>query len=110
MNNAYAVVFKIENGYIVTEVVGDRTIYLKDFSLDALINSTLPVDHEAMLAEIVFKTPADKKIHAIKDVRNYCIDKNYDKYCGLKDAKDYVERIRTDWYRSTPSGPLSVTG
>jgi ribosomal protein L7/L12 len=38
------------------------------------------------------------KINAIKAVRDYCIKVNYDKYIGLKDAKDHVEYVRGDWY------------
>jgi hypothetical protein len=94
---AIAVVFKIDNGFLVVEEGTHSTIYLKDFSFEAL-TANPPVDHERVLREIVFAIPNNNKILAIKSVRDYCINKNYDAYRGLKDAKDYVERIRTDWY------------
>jgi len=94
---AIAVVFQIDNGYLLVEEDTHRTLYLKDFSFEAL-TANPPVDHERVLRELVFSLPNNNKIFAIKTVRDYCINKNYDKYRGLKDAKDYVEQIRGDWY------------
>lgn len=94
---AIAVVFQIDNGYLIVEEDTHRTLYLKDFSFEAL-TADPPVDHERVLRELVFAIPESQKIAAIKAVRDYCITKNYDAYSFLKDAKDYVERIRTDWY------------
>ena len=101
---ALAVVFQIDNGYLVVEEDTHRTLYLKDFSLEALM-ADLPVNHEAVLRELVFALPNNNKIMAIKTVRDYCINKNYDAYRGLRDAKDYVERIRTDWYYNPSYSP-----
>lgn len=94
---AIAVVFKIDNGYLVVEEDTHRTVFLKEFSLAALVADP-PVDHEAALRTLVMAEDADRKITAIKAVRDYCIKNNVNWYVGLKDAKDYVERIRTDWY------------
>lgn len=100
---AIAVVFQIDNGFIFVEEDTHRTIYVKDFSLDTLPDA--PVNHEAVLRTLVMSHDSDRKLTAIKLVRDYCIDKNYDAYRGLRDAKDYVERIRTDWYYG-PSFPV----
>lgn len=94
---ALAVVFQIDNGYLLVEEDTHRTLYLKDFSFEAL-TANPPVDHERVLREIVFALPNNNKITAIKAVRDYCIKMDYYAYRGLKDAKDYVERIRGDWY------------
>jgi len=108
--NPVAVIFKINNGYLVTTVDGDQgeAVYLKEFSLALLAAAPPMVDHEAALRVLVFEQDGNAKITAIKAVRDYCINKNYDKYRGLKDAKDYVERIRTDWYYGSndPYHPL----
>jgi hypothetical protein len=99
-----ATVSQIENGYLVTEYSTGRSLYLKDFSIEALMTD-LPVNHEAVLRTLVLGLPNNNKIMAIKTVRDYCINNNYDAYCGLRDAKDYVERIRTDWYYNPSYSP-----
>jgi ribosomal protein L7/L12 len=92
-----AVVFQIDNGYLVVEEDTHRSVYLKDFSLNALMSDP-PVDHEVEIARLVSTFPSNNKITAIKATRDYCIKNNYDAYRGLKDAKDHVERLRRDWY------------
>jgi len=99
---ALAVVFKIDNGYLVVEEDTHRTLYLKDFSFEALLADP-PVDHERVLREMVYVLPNINKFIAIKSVRDYCIKNNYDAYSGLRDAKDYVERIRTTWRSGSSS-------
>ena len=95
--NPVAVVFKIDNGYLVVDEAANRSVYVKEFSLDSLVANP-PVDHEAVLKTLVFNASSNQKITAIKAVRDYCIKNNVNWYVGLKDAKDYVERIRDDWY------------
>ena len=94
-----ATVSQIENGFLVTEYETGRTFYLKEFTMD-LLQTVAPkmVDHEAAIRVIIFGTDGNAKIQAIKAVRDYCINNNYDKYRGLRDAKDYVEAVRNDWY------------
>ena len=94
-----ATVSVIENGFLVTEYETGRTFYMKEFTMD-LLRDVAPkmVDHEAAIRVIIFKQDGNQKIQAIKAVRDYCINNNYDKYRGLKDAKDHVEAVRDDWY------------
>jgi len=101
--NPVAVVFQISNGYLLVETDGDRATYLgEDFDISR-INVT--PNHEAALKTLVFNAPSNNKISAIKAVRDYCIKNNVNWYVGLKDAKDYVERVRTDWYCGSWSDP-----
>lgn len=91
-----AVIFQIDNGYLITEVddngtTSGRTVFTKDFLLDSLFEP----NHEAALRSIVLGFPeVSGKIPAIKAVREYCSQHNYPKYSGLMDAKVYVESVR----------------
>jgi len=59
---ALAVVFKIDNGYIVVEEDTHRTVYLKDFNLDSM--AVLSVDHEKALRALVEKVRPVYRINA----------------------------------------------
>jgi len=92
-----ATVSQIENGFLVTEYSTGRSWFLKEFEIEAM--TIQPVSHETVLRNKVMDMDAEgNKIPAIKMVRDYCINNNYDKYRGLKDAKDFVESLRNDWY------------
>lgn len=95
MSEFTATVREIANGYIVT--YGDQEYFTPQFDIVNFLKA-VAVDHEKALSTMVMAADSDKKISAIKAVRDYCINHNYDKYRGLRDAKDYVERLRGDWY------------
>lgn len=89
-----ATISKIMNGFVLTNKETGEVYYLKNFEINKLMeaNGQFP-DHEKNIKDLVFSFPG-QKISAIRAVREYCINNNYDKYRGLKDAKDYVESVR----------------
>jgi hypothetical protein len=97
-----AVVFKIKNGFLIVDPNDEEGDSYFVSTFDPAELAKPGTNHESKILEIIYETPHDKKIAAIKAVRDYCINNKYDKYVGLKDAKDHVEAVRGDWYR--PSG------
>jgi hypothetical protein len=94
----YITIFMLENGYLAQEHTDTggvfRSVYLKDISIDRLL--LLTGDHGAVLKAIVMS--AERKIPAIRAVREYIREQGLvDRSDGLKDVKDYVESIRSDW-------------
>jgi hypothetical protein len=97
--NPVAVVFKINNGFLIVDPNNEANGSYFVSTFDPAKLSKAEVDHEAAVRQIISTFPAmGGKISAIKAVRDYCIEVNYDKYRGLKDAKDHVEYVRGDWY------------
>lgn len=94
----YITIYMIDNGFLAVEKDHDgqpfRSVYLKDINMDQLVGLQ-EVDHEAVLRALI-KT-ADGKIAAIKAVRTYIRSYGLDRSDGLKDVKDYVEALRSDW-------------
>ncbi len=106
--NPIAVVFKINNGFLIVDPNNEESgsYFVRDF--DPAKIAKAEVNHEAAIRTIINSFPAEGgKISAIKAVREYCTNNNYDKYIGLKDAKDKVEHDRSDWhYRSDSAGDI----
>lgn len=94
----YIQIYMIDNGYLAQEMATDgtvyRAVYLKDINMETLL-SMAATDHEAVLRGII--RSADGKIAAIKAVRTYIRTNNMDRSDGLKDVKDFVEAVRSDW-------------
>ncbi len=99
-----ATVREIANGYIVT--YSDKEYFTPQFDIASFLKSLAGVDHEKVLQTMVMAAGADRKISTIKSVRDYCITNNYDKYQGLRDAKEYVEGLR-DWYCGVLRSPIA---
>ena len=94
--SAIAVIRQIANGFIVTNVKDGTQFYVENFDINVLVNKD--VAHEAALRILVNSFSSENgKIPAIKAVRNYCNDNGFNKYIGLRDAKEYVESIRVDF-------------
>ena len=94
-----AVVFKINNGFLIVDPNNeeDGSYFVPTFDPAKLAKAD--TDHETVVRQIIASFPAQGgKISAIKAVRDYCIKVGFDKYIGLKDAKDHVEYVRGDWY------------
>jgi ribosomal protein L7/L12 len=93
---------KIENGFILTDEQSGHMFYLPVFSVAAMLSEEYPgqhVDHESALRRMVMDFDlGGGKIPPIKAVRDYCIGNGYDRYRGLKEAKDFVESFDRDWY------------
>jgi hypothetical protein len=90
-----ATVRSIVNGFII-EANGEEH-YVADFNVNRITGSQ--VNHEHALRQLVKTFPSGSgKIPPIKAVRQYCSDNNFNKYYGLKDAKDFVESCATDEY------------
>lgn len=99
MSNIIAHVSSIENGYIVTLVPDGRQYFIEDFDIRTLVSAPSRADHELTLRKLVGDAPAaGGKIQVIKDVRDYCIKNGYDAYKGLRQAKDFVESLRNDFF------------
>lgn len=96
MEDFIATVRKITNGYIVYH--NDQEYFTPQFDIATFLKTLAGVDHEKVLRDLVKSFDSDRKISAIKAVRDYCITNNYEKYRGLREAKDYVEGVRADWY------------
>jgi len=91
-----ATVYMIENGYLVAEEETGRHFFLPEFDIECM--NIQPQAHENILRNKIMAMDAPgNKIPAIKMVRDYCVTHNYDRYRGLKDAKDFVESLRNDW-------------
>lgn len=97
MSEFTATVREIANGYIVT--YGDQEYFTPQFDIVSVLRALSGVDHEKALRDLVMAFDGQgNKISAIRAVRNYCVKNNYDKFQGLRDAKEYVEHLRNDWY------------
>lgn len=97
---------RISNGFIATTQEGEEH-FLKHFNLEALllaVDQPTEADHELALRKMVLNFPVGHgKIPAIKAVREYCATHKFDRYYGLKDAKDYVESLRdSEYWRGYP--------
>ena len=102
-----AQVIRIANGFLVVDYNSGEQHYISHFNLEALLLAAATpteADHELKLRRMVLNFPrAFGKIPAIKAVRQYCSDNKWDKYYGLKDAKDYVEALRdSEFWRGYP--------
>jgi hypothetical protein len=97
-----ATVRHIKNGYIVQ--YGGQEYFIKGFDIQAFLDTVVEPDHEAALMKLVLAyPPGSGKIPPIKAVREYCSKNKFDKYYGLRAAKDYVERIRdSEYWRGYP--------
>ncbi len=95
--NYIATVRRIENGFIM-EYEG-REHFLSDFNFAAVLEAAIKPSHDEVVEKLVLSFPEGSgKIPPIKAVREYCIKNDFDKYRGLKEAKDYVESLRSDDY------------
>lgn len=89
------IVYSIENGFVIQDSATAKSYYVPTFDIQAILKATESPDHEMQLKALVLGFSAEgNKIPAIKAVREYCINNTYDKYRGLKEAKDYVESLR----------------
>lgn len=97
-----AQIIRIANGFLVVDYNTGEQHYIEHFNLQWLIEGVnKPTDeyHERALRTMVLGFPRGTgKIPAIKAVREYCSENKFDKYYGLRDAKDYVEALRDDEY------------
>ncbi len=72
---------------------------------NAILNLNIPCSsHESALKMLVLGfAEGSGKIPAIKAVRQYCSEHKYDKYYGLREAKEYVESLRSNrFWRGYP--------
>lgn len=98
---------KINNGYVVVDYATGEEHFLKHFNLQVLLelaDRPTEADHEFAVRRLVLNFPRGfGKIPAIKAVREYCSAHKFDKYYGLRDAKDYVEALRdSEYWRGYP--------
>ena len=93
----FITIYMIDNGYLALENANDgsvfRSVFLEQINMDQLLE--LQPNNDKILRAIIMS--ADNKINAIKAVRNYIRNNGNFRSDGLKDVKDYVELIRSDW-------------
>jgi len=87
-------IFQITNGYLMEDHSNGEVVFLGE-KLDIFNPAFAPENvHEARLTSLLVDSDfGNNKIAAIKAVRSYCADNNFDKYYGLLDAKKFVESV-----------------